>query len=94
MLDMTTEKDRGAYMGLWGLALAYAMGLGSLVGGALVSSTIETGILTASTGYAGIFLLEAALVLVGLYFVLKVNPEMFSTLNDEAMTAAMEADAA
>ena len=92
MLDMTTEKDRGGYMGLWGLALAYAMGLGSIVGGALVSGIIETEILRAEIGYMGIFILEAVLVLIGMRFVLKVNSDRFSQLDAKSLAAAMEAD--
>ena len=93
MLDMTTEKDRGAFMGLWGLSLAYAMGFGSIIGGALVSGLIETNIMTAANGYAFIFVLEAGFVLLALYFVLKINRERFADIDADGMAAAMEADA-
>lgn len=93
MLDMTTEDDRGAYMGLWGLALAYGMGLGSFVGGVFVSGGIESGLVTARTGYAGIFVLEAALVLIALRFIRQVDSKKFSRLDARGMAAALEADA-
>ena len=92
MFDMTTPEDRGAYLGLWGLAIAYAMGLGSLFGGALVSATIETGLLGPRIAYAGIFVLEGAIVLLALYFLAKVGVERFTHIEADNVTHAMESD--
>ena len=92
MMDMTTEKDRGAYMGLWGLSLALANGFASIVGGALVTGFIESGLVAASAGYAGIFLLEAMLMLGGLYFILKVDTRHFQRVSGSGMTRTLSAD--
>ena len=92
MMEMTTKRDRGAYMGLWGLALALANGLASIIGGALVTGLIESGLAPAGTGYAGIFLLEAVLVLVGLLFMRRVDIHGISPIRRGALTDAMAAD--
>ena len=93
MMDMTTERDRGAYMGLWGLSLALANGFASIAGGALVTGFIESGVVTASAGYGGIFLLEAMLMLASLYFILKVDTRHFQRVSGGGLTRAMAADA-
>lgn len=95
MMDMTTDRDRGAYMGLWGLSLALANGFASIVGGALVTGFIESGLVAASVGYGGIFLLEALLMLGSLYFILKVDTRHFRRVSGgsvrETLTADLEA---
>ena len=92
MMDMTTEQDRGSYMGLWGLSLALANGFASIVGGALVTGFIESGLVRASVGYGGIFLLEAALMLASLYFILKVDTRGFHRVSGKGMTRTLAAD--
>ena len=92
MMEMTTEQDRGSYMGLWGLSLALANGFASIVGGALVTGFIESGLVRATAGYGGIFLLEAALMLVGLYFILKVDTRRFHRVSGKGMTRTLAAD--
>lgn len=93
MMDLTTKRDRGAYMGLWGLSLALANGFASIVGGALVTGFIESGLASARAGYAGIFLLEAVLMLVSLHFIRGVDIRRFQRIHQEEVTAAMAADA-
>lgn len=93
MMDLTTERDRGAYMGLWGLSLALANGFASILGGALVTGFIESGLASARSGYAGIFLLEAILMLVSLHFIRKVDIRRFQRIQRSGMAEAMAADA-
>ena len=93
MMDMTTEEDRGSYMGLWGLSLALANGFASIVGGALVTGFIESGLLPANLGYGGIFALEAALMLLSLHFILRVNTQHFHhRVSGGGMTRTLAAD--
>ena len=92
MMDMTTEEDRGSYMGLWGLSVALANGFASITGGALVSGFIESGLLPASVGYGGIFLLQATLMLCSLYFIRKVDTRHFHRLTRGGMTRTLTAD--
>ena len=92
MMDMTTEEDRGSYMGLWGLAIALANGVASIIGGAMVSGIIESGLLSPEQGYGGIFLLEAALVVYALSFIRKVDTNRLKKIDRDSMAGAMEAD--
>ena len=92
MMVMTTEQDRGAYMGLWGLSLALANGFASIVGGALVTGFIESGLLRATVGYGGIFLLEAALMLLSLYFILRVDTRHMQGVSGGGITRTLATD--
>ncbi len=92
MMDLTTPEDRGAYMGLWGLSLALANGFASIIGGALVTGLIETGLTSARDGYAGIFLLEALLMLGSLHFIRKVDIRQFQGIRREGLTEALARD--
>ena len=92
MMELTTAADRGAYMGLWGLSLALANGFASIVGGALVSGLVETGLTPAQVGYAGIFLLEALLMLASLHFIRKVDIGAFRRIRKDGVTGAMTMD--
>ncbi|MEM1114719.1 MAG: BCD family MFS transporter [Pseudomonadota bacterium] len=92
MMDMTTEEDRGSYMGLWGLAIALSNGFASIIGGAMVSGFIETGLTSPEVGYGGIFLLEAALVVYALTFIRKVDTNRLKNIDRDSMAGAMEAD--
>lgn len=92
MMELTTAAERGAYMGLWGLSLALANGFASIVGGGLVSGLIETGLTSAEVGYAGIFLLEALLMLASLRFIRKVDVGAFRRIRKDGLTGAMAMD--
>ncbi len=92
MMEMTNEDERGSYMGLWGLALALANGFASIVAGALVTGFIESGLVRANLGYGGIFLLEAGLMVLSLYFALKVNTRHFQRVRGSGMTETLAAD--
>lgn len=92
MMELTTAADRGAYMGLWGLSLALANGFANIVGGALVSGLVETGLTPAQVGYAGIFLLEALLMLASLHFIRKVDIGAFRRIRKDGVTGAMTMD--
>ena len=92
MMELTTAAERGAYMGLWGLSLALANGFASIVGGGLVSGLIETGLTSAQVGYAGIFLLEALLMLASLRFIRKVDIGAFRRIRKDGLAGAMAMD--
>lgn len=63
MSDMTVEGLTARYLGLWSLAQAVGLGLSFLLGGALHSLLIGSGLLGAQAGYAAIFALEACFML-------------------------------
>ena len=59
MMGMTTQADRGAYMGAWTLAQALANGLASVGGGGLQDFGARL-LGSEAAAYGGVFLIEAA----------------------------------
>jgi BCD family chlorophyll transporter-like MFS transporter len=94
MMEMTLEGATGLYMGLWGMAQAFGMGLASIVSGGLHSLMIETGLLSAATGYTAIFGLETVVMLVGVAMLRSVSVEAFRGLTRGDVVRVMEASAA
>ena len=95
MMEFTTDAERGAYIGLWGLAISFATGLSSVVAGLLVTLMIESGLFAPQDGYSTIFVFEGLLVLISLWFLWHINHSSLShKIDRNAMSAAMEADMA
>jgi len=93
MMEFTTDTERGAFIGLWGLALSIAMGSSSILGGQLVTSLIESGRMAAANGFAFIFSLEGIIVLISVYYLWKVEHKTLDKKIDrQGMSKAMEAD--
>ncbi|ARN73162.1 BCD family MFS transporter [Oceanicoccus sagamiensis] len=93
MMEFTTDAERGAYIGLWGLAIAFANGIASIAAGQLVTSWIESGLFTAVLGFTYIFTIEALITLTSLWFLWRVNHSSLSKkINRDGMSKAMEAD--
>jgi len=66
MMEMTVANATGLYMGLWGTAQAFGMGISSFASGVLHTLFIESGLFAPKHAYFGIFTLEAVgLVLAG-----------------------------
>ncbi len=93
MMEFTTESERGAYIGLWGLAIAFANGIASMMGGQLVTLWIESGLMAATSGFALIFVIEALITLSSLWFLWRVaHYSLDKNINRDGMSKAMEAD--
>ena len=93
MMEFTTDTERGAYIGLWGLAIALANGLASITGGQLVTSLIESGLFAPSDGYSLIFFFEGLISLLSLYFLWQVKVENFrKSISKDGLSNAMAAD--
>ncbi|MFV8784268.1 BCD family MFS transporter [Microbulbifer sp. SA54] len=93
MMEFTTDNERGAYIGLWGFAIAFASGLASIAGGQLVTSLIESGLFAASDGFAIIFTVEGFVSLYSLYFLWQINAENFhKRISKDGLSNAMAAD--
>ena len=93
MMEFTTDTERGAYIGLWGLAIAFANGIASIAGGQLVTSWIESGLMTARVGFSSIFAIEALITLSSLWFLWRINHSSLNKkINRDGMSKAMEAD--
>lgn len=84
MMEMTVANATGLYMGLWGTAQALGMGLSSFVSGALLSLLIETGLLTASVAFFGVFVLEATGLILAGYLLHRVSMRKFAESASEA----------
>jgi BCD family chlorophyll transporter-like MFS transporter len=78
MMEMTVANATGLYMGLWGTAQALGMGFSSIASGALHTSLIGAGLLAAKHAYFGIFLLEAAGLLLAGYILYRVSIREFA----------------
>ncbi len=70
MSDMTVEGQTASYLGLWSIAQAIGLGASFIAGGVLRAVLVETGLLSAPTGYAAIFAVEA-LFMVGCVLMLR-----------------------
>ncbi len=92
MMEMTTDHERGSYMGLWGLALTIGNGFAAIAAGAMVTGLIETQLLGQAQGYAAIFVLEGLILIYGISFIHKVDSSRFSRIGKGQLTGALEAD--
>jgi len=78
MMEMTVAGATGLYMGLWGTAQGLAMGTSSFSSGALHSALIGSGLFAPEYAYFGIFMLEAAGLLVAGVIIYKVSVQKFA----------------
>lgn len=76
MLDMTTASNVGLFIGAWGVADALARWLGSILGGA-VRDVVTQLTQNPVTGYLVVFGVEAALLLVSLLLLRRIDVEAF-----------------
>jgi BCD family chlorophyll transporter-like MFS transporter len=90
MMDMTVEGSTGLYMGMWGMAQSFGMGMSSILSGALKSALIETHLFSATIGYTAIFGFEVVLMIVGMAVLRNVNVQRFRSVSVADLTLAME----
>lgn len=76
MMDMTASEYTGLFVGAWTLIQALARGPTAIVGGALYSALIALGGDPAQA-YAGVFIIEALGLTLGLSFLRQVTVESF-----------------
>ena len=94
-MEFTTPTERGSYIGLWGLSIAFASGVASILGGQLVTSLIESGLFQATSGFSVIFVFEAAVSLASLWFLWNVDhPTFTAKISKDNFSSAMEHDMA
>ena len=94
MMDMTVEGSTGLYMGIWGMAQAFGVGLSTILSGALKSGLIETGLMSPAMGYSTIFGLELVLMVLGAAMLRNVSIVEFRSLSTKDLSLAMENSAA
>ncbi|MEO1164636.1 MAG: BCD family MFS transporter [Chloroflexota bacterium] len=80
MMDMTVEGATGLYMGLWGMAQAFGNGSSAIVGGALHTGLIGSGLLAGETAYFVIFGIEAVGMIVASVLVVNLSVSAFHDL--------------
>jgi MFS transporter, BCD family, chlorophyll transporter len=77
MMEFSTDAERGAYIGIWGMSIAIASGVSSIASGQLVTGLIESGMLAPDVGFANIFVLEGFITLASLLFLWRVKHHCF-----------------
>lgn len=75
MSDMTVAGQTQSYLGLWSIAQAVGLGSSFILSGVLRSVLVETGVLAAPVGYAGIFAVEGMFMLACLLMLRSVTRE-------------------
>ena len=80
MLGLTSPLMAGTFIGVWGLAQAYARGLATISGGALLSVFAEfSGSQNSFQAYAGVFVVQALGLLLAGLLLLRVNTDLFQS---------------
>lgn len=78
MMEMTVAGATGMYMGLWGTAQAFGMGMSSVGSGALHTTLIGSGLLEPKYAYFGIFMLEALGLIIACLIIYRISVRKFS----------------
>ena len=95
MLGLTSPLMAGTFIGVWGLAQAYARGIATISGGGLLSLFGSiTGGQNSFNAYAGVFITQAVGLLIAGLLLLKVDTSLFKRDVDQALgvVAAAELD--
>lgn len=90
MMDMTSEEHTGLFVGAWTLIQALAKGPTAIAGGALQTWLVSLG-LSPALGYSGVFLFEAAGLVVAYLFLRQVGVERFRKKLESLGTVAVDA---
>ncbi|MGD8632961.1 MAG: BCD family MFS transporter [Anaerolineales bacterium] len=90
MMDMTSTVHTGMFVGAWTLIQAFAKGPTAIIGGALYTGFNSLG-LSVGQAYAGVFMIEAAGLLISLLFLKQVTVDKFKRSLDSIGRVAAEA---
>jgi BCD family chlorophyll transporter-like MFS transporter len=91
MLDLTAPETSGTFIGAWGLAQSLARGMAVFAGGAIldVGRKLLPNLLLA---YGLVFALEAALLLLALWFLNRLNVREFQTNAKQAIASILQSE--
>jgi BCD family chlorophyll transporter-like MFS transporter len=91
MLDLTAAETAGTFIGAWGLAQALARGLATVSGGAVLSlgKKLFPNLVLA---YGLVFALQAACMLLAVWFLGRVNVQEFRSNAKQAIAAVIEGE--
>lgn len=94
MMDMTVEGHTGIYMGMWGLAQGLGIGLANVFSGVLHTALIETSLLPLTSAYSFIYSLEAAVMILAILVLRRLNVQDFKGLSGGDVQRTMALDTA
>ncbi|MBW4499025.1 MAG: BCD family MFS transporter [Scytonema hyalinum WJT4-NPBG1] len=91
MLDLTAPETSGTFIGAWGLAQSLARGTAVAAGGAIldVGRKVLPNLVLA---YGLVFALEAALMLLAIWFLNRVNVREFQTNAKQAIASILQSE--
>ena len=93
MLGLTSPMMAGTFIGVWGLAQAYARGLATISGGALLSIFGElTGSQNSFGAYAGVFIVQAFGLLAAGLLLLRVDTQLFQAKVEQALSSVLTSE--
>ena len=93
MLGLTSPLMAGTFIGVWGLAQAYARGLATISGGALLSVFAEfSGSQNSFQAYAGVFVVQALGLLLAGLLLLRVNTDLFQSKVEQALSSVLTSE--
>ena len=93
MLGLTSPLMAGTFIGVWGLAQAYARGLATISGGALLSGFgTLTGSQNSFAAYAGVFIIQAIGLLVAGLLLLRVDTKLFQRRVEKALSSILASE--
>ena len=93
MLGLTSPLMAGTFIGVWGLAQAYARGLATISGGALLSLFGElTGSQNSFEAYAGVFVVQAVGLLAAGLLLLRVDTKLFQAKVEQALSSVLASE--
>ncbi|MBD2462211.1 BCD family MFS transporter [Oscillatoria sp. FACHB-1407] len=91
MLDLTAAETAGTFIGAWGLAQALARGMSTIAGGAFLDLGRQ---LTPNPvlAYSVVFGAQAAVMLLAIWLLRRVNVQEFQTNAQKAIATVLEAE--
>ena len=93
MLGLTSPLMAGTFIGVWGLAQAYARGLATIGGGALLSFFGQfSGSQNSFSAYAGVFIVQAIGLLIAGVMLLRVDTNLFQRKVEQALTTVLSSE--
>ena len=87
MLDLTAAETAGTFIGAWGLSQAIARGLATVSGGVVLDIGKKIFSDSSTFAYSFVFVCEAAVMLLAVWFLSRVNVTEFRTDAKQAIAA-------
>jgi BCD family chlorophyll transporter-like MFS transporter len=91
MLDLTAAETAGTFIGAWGLAQAWARGIATITGGAVLDLG-KTLFNSPAFSYGLVFAIQAVTMLIAVWLLRRVDVQEFITNAKTALTNVLQAD--